>query len=565
VTRFTKIFVKSGWYFQCAIGVIALTIAPAQAQVFGQGSLIVSAYGNVGTPATNQSYLDGDPTPISLLEFSTSGAINAAPISIFTLPTANNGPNLGVVGEYGSSSEGALQLSGNGHYLTIAGYSAIPSLAGVGAGGNGKYEDPSVTPKDTALAQSTSANVPRMAVLIDPNGNVISTTSFNDLFSTDNPRSVFTPDGRTIYISGEGSSTSNQGIYFASVGATNTSETIYDKYESRVAFAYEGNLYYSQDKKNDSTGIFEFTGVPTSTASAKQIIPSGGSGGVNYSPDGFYFANGTTLYVADTGVPKSGGTGDGGIQKWIYNGSAWKLAYTLKVANFVSPSDATSATHGETGFEAVTGQVTGSGSDAVVQLYAVSYTAGDADPDGLYAISDNVSATTESGETFTEIESSANLGPYVVFKGVAFPPTTLSFGDWANTEFSAEELANPNISGAAAAPNNDGVPNLLKYLYDIDPTADLIGTNRQSLPIFKTTTIGGVSYLTLTYRQAAFVSGISVKVQTSSDMQTWTTVDPPDVVEPLGTDSTTGDPILELGVRSNGQAKQFVRLQVTTP
>ena len=45
---------------------------------------------------------------------------------------------------------------------------------------------------------------------------------------------------------------------------------------------------------------------------------------VYLSPEEFFFANATTLYIADSGAPKNGqtgaaaGLGDGGLQKWTY-------------------------------------------------------------------------------------------------------------------------------------------------------------------------------------------------------------------------------------------------------
>ena len=50
---------------------------------------------------------------------------------------------------------------------------------------------------------------------------------------------------------------------------------------------------------------------------------------VNLSPENFFFANSTTLYVADGGDPKDGGLGDGGLQKWTFNGTQWVFDYTL--------------------------------------------------------------------------------------------------------------------------------------------------------------------------------------------------------------------------------------------
>ena len=141
---------------------------------------------------------------------------------------------------------------------------------------------------------------------------------------------------------------------------------------------------------------------------------------MSYSPEGFFFANANTLYVADTGVPKAGGTGDGGIQKWTYNGTSWSLAYTLTDPAFVAPTAAATATSGETGFEAITGEIV----NGSVELFAVSYTAGDDNPDGLYAITDSLSSTTGTGETFTELESAAGNGG-LVFKGVSFTPNAV--------------------------------------------------------------------------------------------------------------------------------------------
>ena len=69
------------------------------------------------------------------------------------------------------------------------------------------------------------------------------------------------------------------------------------------------------------------------------------------------------------------------------------LDYTLSDPNFVSPSLSASASFGETGFEAITGQVLGSGTGATVNLFAVSYTAADAEQNGLYEITDSLGAT----------------------------------------------------------------------------------------------------------------------------------------------------------------------------
>lgn len=408
-------------------GMGALGSSPASAQVFRSGDLVVSSYGTF-----NGTLLDGQPATITLVEYSPNGG---SPISTFALPTndaVGGSSNVGVVGEYGSSSEGNIQPSGNGQYLSIGGYWATPSFAGTGAPGNNGYQNATTSdPSGVALAQSTDTNVPRVGVLIDAFGNVNSSTVFNDLYNTNNPRSVYSTAGSTIYISGQGDkSTSDQGIFYAPVGLNTTTSSstptgIYNTKDTRYVTAYGGNLYYSLDKSGSPTGIFEFAGLPITSSTANQITAaSSGSGAskVNFSPEGFFFANATTIYVADTGVPKAGGTGAGGIQKWVYNGSSWNLQYIFaNPSNFVAPSAAATATSGETGFEAVTGKVSGN----TVQLFGVSYTAGDDNPDGLYTITDTLSATTAPSQTLTELESAPGNGG-IVFKGVTFaltPPT----------------------------------------------------------------------------------------------------------------------------------------------
>jgi hypothetical protein len=416
--------------FKCCLllssSLLVGSFASASAQTFQQGNLVVLTY---GSPTTN-AYVDGNPTALSLLEFSSTIA-PSSPLLTFTLPTTTNGNDVGLVGEYGSSSEGNIQLSGDGHYLCMGAYNAAQAASGIGASSNSANgtNDPIGTPYSNnagiPLAQSTDTDVSRVAVLIDANGKVNSSTTFNNLFSTNNPRSVFSQNGPTLYFSGQGSGTSDQGLYFVQTGTQNQPTEIYDTLDTRFTQVFNGNLYYSIDKKGKSTGIFEFSGTPTSNATATQITAST-SGSANLSPEGYFFANATTLYVADTGVPKNGGTSLGGIQKWTFNGSAWSLQYTFaNPSNFISRSSSSGASHGETGFEAITGKVV----NGVISLYAVSYTAGDADPNGLYGIVD-----TGSGAAFTEIAAAPGIqvtgspqvlsgtSPDYVFKGVSFAP-----------------------------------------------------------------------------------------------------------------------------------------------
>ena len=113
---------------------------------------------------------------------------------------------------------------------------------------------------------------------------------------------------------------------------------------------FGGNLYYSCDQNSSSkgiqTGIFDYSGCPRLRKDQRGYADHPGEqcrGQVNYSPEGFWFANATTLYVADTGDPKAGEHGplDGGIQKWVYNGSSLGAAVHAAEPNLCRDGTAT--------------------------------------------------------------------------------------------------------------------------------------------------------------------------------------------------------------------------------
>lgn len=174
-------------------------------------------------------------------------------------------------------------------------------------------------------------------------------------------------------------------------------------------------------------------------------------------PFGIWFADANTLYVADEGDGNTGSTPatfyqpaaaqtTAGLQKWIFSGGQWKMAYTLTsglnlgvpypVPNSqngdVYPTGNNSGTGG-TGFpwmpatdglRNITGVVNG---DGTVTIYGITSTIsgnGDqgADPNKLVAIKDIVSATTlPAGENFSTIQTAA-FGE--VLRGVSFTPGT---------------------------------------------------------------------------------------------------------------------------------------------
>lgn len=163
-----------------------------------------------------------------------------------------------------------------------------------------------------------------------------------------------------------------------------------------------------------------------------------------------------------------------------------------------------------------------------------------------------------SGEGFI----SAVTGPGAIHSQglIAYTP---SFQNWSSAYFNSTQLADPLVSGATVAPQKDGVPNLLKHLYNIDPSRPMTVADRNALPEVDMPNISGTDYLTLSYRQNANLSGVTVLLQTSTDMKTWTTVTP-DISGQISTDASTGDPIMRVGV-TPGTGRKFIRLNVVAP
>ena len=178
-------------------------------------------------------------------------------------------------------------------------------------------------------------------------------------------------------------------------------------------------------------------------------------------PFGLFFANATTLYVADEGdgvntynaasntyTNASAATATGGLQKWLFNAATgtWQLAYTLKAGLNLGtpytvpgyPTGLNTGTGGSglpyapatDGLRNIIGTVAGNRVQGYnVVIWAVSSTvsgSGDqgADPNKVYVITDrlsNTSAAFGAQETFTNLRN-ANAGE--VLRGISFTPGT---------------------------------------------------------------------------------------------------------------------------------------------
>lgn len=448
---------KSPW----ARGVLCLSAVASAAMAqpafagfaFSPGDLVVTVEGD-GSNVTNQpdsTYSDNQAAPLTLYQYSTTGTSSATLAGTLTLPQTTVGDQNAISGEYGSSSEGFLSLSTNGQYLTLMGYginaaqyNANPSI----------YS--SCTTSDcssSALAQSTSLStasnyIPRVVALISANGTVDTSTAVANVFNGNNARGAVTTNGQTFYISGQGQSgDTTEGVFVVQKGSSSAT-AINTSYDTRSVQIIGNQLYVSQDSKvgtgqtayiatlgsagNLPTGSTAASVLPgLSTGSKNSPMPgtialangngnsvNASSGNIFLSPENYFLANATTMYVADSGDPKAGGLGDGGLQKWTLSNGTWSLDYTLSTGlNLVSEKTGS----GTSGLFGLTGEVVGN----QVELFATNSTLTDLGQTYLYGISDTLSATSASQVTGESFSVLATAAADTDFKGVAFAPVPL--------------------------------------------------------------------------------------------------------------------------------------------
>lgn len=408
---------------------------------------------------------------------------------------------------FSSKSEGSLHLSLDGRYLTYMGYNSAAGLEGVS---NSETTNPN--------AQITGATGPfydRAVALIKYDGTV-TVTKEDFAYSGDNPRGAITLNGQQFYMAGNADSTTNNtnpitgpGLTIgARLGVPNSPASIQlgtyvatdrpdesakqhikdNNWRGIGIFADANgneNLYVSKGSGgNGDDGLFQVLNGSFPNATLAQVVNGTGAGvpagGTNntivqllgnpatnpntnapslLTPFGFFFANPTTLYVADEGnatimLTDANGQSEtdlvsdplAGLQKWILvPGSSpyWQLVYVLQAGLQINkPQNLPGypAPTFTTGLRNLTGQVN---RDGTVTIYAVTaqtstISGGEPDPTKLVAITDVIAATQlpidgnqDDGQWGGRGDDHGALEQFVtlqqsrsgqVFRGVAFAP-----------------------------------------------------------------------------------------------------------------------------------------------
>lgn len=135
---------------------------------------------------------------------------------------------------------------------------------------------------------------------------------------------------------------------------------------------------------------------------------------------------------------------------------------------------------------------------------------------------------------------------YIALTVLAAPKIS-TFLQWQEAHFSADQLADPTISGWDAMPAADGISNLLKYALCLNPWVSTSGSGVQ------VTLVAGEPQLT--FSEPAYQTDLIYHVEVSNDQSTWTALSQADI----GHINLT----LTIQATEKGQAEKYIRFRAT--
>jgi hypothetical protein len=421
------------------------------------------AFGNVFQNDTVDANF-GVTAPYSLNFYSANGQ-SATLRSSFAVPSAS------FTGSFSSKSEGAINVSPDGQSITMIGYDA---------GVNQLDISNSNTPGGTETGNTDVApRTYRTVAQINSNGSVQLTNT--NAYSGNNGRAAILGSDGNYYLvgnagngKGDGNIATLTGVQRIAPGSSNPNSTQIGAFNvTQVGLAADkaskDNNYRGETIANNTLYVTKGSGsngidtayqvgtsgsLPTNGNAATPInvlpgfpVDSAKTNTANFYPFGIWFANSTTVYVADEGdgtLADAARDVNAGLEKWSLVNGRWVLDYTLQSglnlgANYTvtgtdAAGDSGSYTTATDGLRNIIGQVN---ADGTVTIYGVTSTAsngtGDAgaDPDKLVAITDLLSDTAANqvpGEQFQTLQTAA-YGQ--VFRGVALVTPVPEPATWA--------------------------------------------------------------------------------------------------------------------------------------
>jgi hypothetical protein len=425
---------------------------------------------NNATPDANFGITSG----IYLQNVSTSTGNVDNTVNVTQL-ASNAGINLAT--SFSSKSELAINLSPDGSSLTFMAYNA-----GTGQFDVSNSNTPgSLEPGNTDIQTATYRAVGQISL----SNNALQVTTTN-AYNGNNGRAAIAAAGGGFYLvgnagngNGSAQTTANTGVQYLTAATTNgglgtntqvgqynitqqgyaADKTAKDN-NFRGETVFNNTLYVTKGSGSNGIDTAYQVGtpgnLPTGSSNPITVLPGFNTALAKTDtetphPFGLWFANSTTLYVADEGSGASTDFGAspttqaGGLEKYSLVNGVWNLDYELK-GSLIGSSytvngsgavcgglSACSLTTTTDGLRNLTGKVNANGT---VTLYAVTSTEGSvlgdagADPNQIVSITDTLadtSAVQVTGENYNVLDTAA-LGQ--VYRGVAVAPVPLPASAW---------------------------------------------------------------------------------------------------------------------------------------
>lgn len=267
--------------------VVATIASTVHAAAFTPGNLVLYRVGDGSISASTAA------TAVYLDEYRADGTL----VQTITMPTvAGTAPLTNALTASSTGSEGLLTRSFDGACLLVPGYATAAGTTGVAA--------------------SASGTVQRSLAIVSAAGAVDTTTTLgSNAFNTKSPRAAVSDNCSHAWLSGDGSTSAKQGVWYATKGSTSATQ-VYSTNAVHGLLVADGRLWASL--KSSTLNIIG-TGLPTTTGQTGSAIGSITTVG-NY--------RGMALLDLQTGVSGSdtlylANNSAGSIDKYSYDGTLW--------------------------------------------------------------------------------------------------------------------------------------------------------------------------------------------------------------------------------------------------
>lgn len=352
---------------------------------FTPGNIVTLRVGEAGGPA-----LTGAATQVFLDEYTLTGTF----VQSKPLPFNNNSLGAGNA-KYtlsgSSTSEGYLNLSPDGKFLTFGGYDSNIGTANV--------------------ASTNSSTVNRVVARVDYTGAINTETRISDGYNTSNIRSAATLDGNAYWTGGAGGAGIG-GVRYVTQASSGTSTSISSgaNGNTRGTAVYNSQLFVSAAAGSNRGISTVGTGLPITTGQPMNMISGTTDNVETQGSHGFVFVDVDNdavpdiLYVADN---TSGA--NFGLIKFSNTGGVWTKRGNL-------PNTAGRAIYGVTAFMNGANRdiivTVGTGSAIATEIYKFT---------DISAVTDNI--TSNGTDIVTAMGTPIITGAVGVgFKGVSFVP-----------------------------------------------------------------------------------------------------------------------------------------------